>query len=111
MVTMCTMEVAVYQIADMVAVRDHGMATVVAVVVITSVLVAEVLGRAAVGMLSVDRYDVFVHAAGGHIVQMTIVHVIVVISMGNELVLTVEAMHMGVCVGHVFPRSPLISRA
>lgn len=111
MVPMRPMEMAVYEVADVIAVRNHCVPTVVAVDVITCVLVAEVLGRAAVGMVGVDRKHVVVDSAGGHMVEMTVVQVVVVIFVGNELVLTIEAMHMVVRKDHVLLRSPPTSRA
>ncbi|MDJ0924624.1 MAG: hypothetical protein QNJ77_08685 [Acidimicrobiia bacterium] len=65
MVPTRTMEVAVYQVADVVTVGDHGVATVVAVRVVSCVLVAVVLGCAAVGIVRIDRQCVLVDAAGG----------------------------------------------
>ncbi len=111
MVPMCPMEVAIYQVADVIAVRNHSVAAVVAVHVITCVLVAEVLGRAAVGMVGIDRQHVVVDTAGGHMVEMTVVQVVMVVVVGHELVLTVEAVHMVVCKDHVLLRSPPTSRA
>ena len=112
MVPMCPMEVAIYQVADVIAVRNHSVAAVVAVHVITCVLVAEVLGRAAVGMAGINRKHVVVDfAVAADVVQVTVVQVVVMVVVGHELVLTIEAMHMVVYKGHVLLRSPPTSRA
>ncbi len=111
MVPMCPMEVAIYQVADVIAVRNHSVAAVVAMHVISGVLVAKVFGRAAVGMVGIDRQHVVVDTAGGHMVEMTVVQVVMVVVVGHELVLTVKAVHMVVYKRHVLLRSPPTSRA
>ena len=102
---------AVHQVADVIAVRNRGVATVVAVNMINCVLVAEVLGRAAIGMLGIDRKHVLHDAASGLMVQMTVVQVVVMVLVRHELVLAIEAMHVVVYKGHVLLRSPRNSRA
>ena len=106
-----SVEVAVHQVADVVAMRNHGVATVLTVRVITCVLVAEVFWGAAVRMVGIDRQYVLLDAGVGDVVQVPVVHVVVVVVVSYELVLTVEAVHVIVRESHVVLRSAPISRA
>lgn len=106
-----TVEMSIDEEADMVAVRNPGVATVVAVHVIGGVLVAEVLGRAGVGVLGIDIQNVLFDSRSRDVMQVALVQIVVVVTVRDELVLAVEAVHVGMGDGHVVLRSPPISRA
>ena len=105
------MEVAIDQIADVVAVRNHGVAAVLSVGVPAGMFVAEVLGRALVGMGCVNRKHMFDDVGALDVMQVTAVQEVVVVLVSDELVLTIEAVHVFMDVDHVVLRSPPISRA
>jgi hypothetical protein len=87
---------AVYEIVNMVAMRD-GFVTAVWAVLMSAV----VFRRAARGICRVDRDDMLVDVVLVHVMKVTIVKIVHVVSMPDRGVAAVRAMPMGV-VGMVF---------
>jgi hypothetical protein len=94
MVAMWMVEMTLYQVIDMIAVRNCFMATTGTVLVAFFMLSAIVPRSALCRIVSADRNLVLVHAIGFHVMQVSVVQVIHMIIVLHGCVTAIGAMYM-----------------